>query len=83
MFVVSGGPLSLSQNEVEDDIKREVAFYDMAIRGVEQGEKYSEKCKIPFRRPDDFFAEMVKSDEQMGKIKDRLIFENKKMEVSR
>merc|ERR1712157_366761 len=36
---------------------------------------------IPFARPDDFFAEMVKTDEQMASVKDRLIFENKKIEA--
>jgi rRNA-processing protein EBP2 len=30
---------------------------------------------IPFSRPGDFFAEMVKSDEHMGKIKEKLFEE--------
>jgi len=80
-FTVGGGALNLSEADAEDDIKREVAFYELALRGVTKGEKSCAKFGIPFRRPEDFFAEMVKSDEQMGKIKDRLIFEKKKMEA--
>lgn len=36
---------------------------------------------MPFTRPTDYFAEMVKSDAHMAKIKDRLIFESKKIQA--
>jgi len=35
--------------------------------------------KIPFKRPSDYFAEMVKSDEQMRKIKSDLLEEKKRL----
>jgi len=66
---------------VHDDLKREVAFYNMALEAVHDGRKQCEDCNIPFSRPEDFFAEMVKTDDHMAMVKDRLIFEGKKMEA--
>jgi rRNA-processing protein EBP2 len=45
--------------------------------------------KVPISRPDDFFAEMVKTDDHMAKVKGRLLkqqhkiqkFEEKKSKV--
>jgi rRNA-processing protein EBP2 len=34
---------------------------------------------VPHRRPDDFFAEMLKSDAHMARVKDKLLFEQKKI----
>lgn len=34
-----------------------------------------EAADKPWLRPPDYYAEMVKSDEQMAKIKDRLMYE--------
>lgn len=67
--------------DVHDDLKREVAFYKMALEGVNEARKQCKQNNIPFSRPDDFFAEMLKTDDHMAKVKDRLIYENKKMEA--
>lgn len=58
------GPNNLDGNplDIHDDLKREVAFYDLALEAVHEARKRCEDVKIPFTRPDDFFAEMVKSD---------------------
>ncbi|GMI00864.1 hypothetical protein TrVE_jg7276 [Triparma verrucosa] len=64
---------------VNDDLKREVAFYNVALSAVRSGKKRFKSTNMPFTRPTDYFAEMVKSDAHMAKIKDRLIFESKKM----
>lgn len=78
--VVSKATLGFnSQEEVHDDLKREVVFYDCAIEAVNLAKQKFQKQKIPFHRPDDFFCEMVKSDDHMNKIKDRLVFESKKI----
>jgi rRNA-processing protein EBP2 len=34
---------------------------------------------IPFRRPDDYFAEMIKDDKHMGKVKNVLLKEKRLM----
>lgn len=48
--------------DIHDDLKREVAFYDNALEAVTLAREQCEKVGIPFTRPNDFFAEMVKSD---------------------
>jgi rRNA-processing protein EBP2 len=47
---------------VHDDLKREVAFYDMALEAVQEARNKCNEASIPFSRPDDFLAEMVKTD---------------------
>lgn len=48
--------------DVHDDLKREVAFYNTAMEAVIEARAECERIGLPFRRPDDFFAEMVKTD---------------------
>ena len=48
--------------DVHDDLKREVAFYDTALEAVHLARGECERVGIPFTRPDDFFAEMMKTD---------------------
>ena len=52
-----GNPL-----DIHDDLKREVAFYDLALEAVIIAKRNCKDADIPFSRPEDFFAEMVKSD---------------------
>jgi rRNA-processing protein EBP2 len=42
--------------DVHDDLKREVAFYDIAMEAVEEARTKCKENGIPFSRPDDFFA---------------------------
>ncbi len=48
--------------QVHDDLKREVAFYNVALQSVYAARTECGKLNIPFSRPEDFFAEMVKND---------------------
>ena len=48
--------------DIHDDLKREVTFYDMALEAVTEARSRCKHAGIPFSRPDDFFAEMVKTD---------------------
>ena len=48
--------------DIHDDLKREVAFYDSALEAVNIARSRCKKAGIPFSRPEDFFAEMVKTD---------------------
>jgi rRNA-processing protein EBP2 len=59
--------------DVEDDLNRELAFYKQCLSGVKDARKKLKKEGVSFSRPADYFAEMVKSDEHMGKIKQKLI----------
>lgn len=58
--------------DIDDDLKRELAFYAQSLSAVKSARKLLEKEGVPFTRPTDYFAEMVKSDEHMGKVKDKL-----------
>ncbi len=64
---------------VHDDIKREIAFYNMTRENVMKGMQILVQAKIPISRPDDFFAEMLKTDEHMGKVKSRLLQQQQKV----
>ena len=48
--------------DIHDDLKREVAFYDTALEAVNIARGECKKVRIPFTRPEDFFAEMIKTD---------------------
>jgi rRNA-processing protein EBP2 len=60
-FGENGDPES-NPLDVHDDLKREVAFYNVALEAVNLARKECQKAKVQFSRPEDFFAEMVKTD---------------------
>ena len=66
--------------DVNDDLTRELAFYKQCLYAANDGRALLKKEGVPFSRPNDYFAEMVKSDEHMGKIKQKMVDEaaNKK-----
>jgi rRNA-processing protein EBP2 len=58
--------------DIDDDLARELAFYSQSLTAVKEARTKLTKEGTPFTRPTDYFAEMVKSDEHMGKVKDKL-----------
>ncbi|KAL4940904.1 hypothetical protein BDV06DRAFT_230059 [Aspergillus oleicola] len=58
--------------DANDDLNRELAFYKTAQSGALLARKLLKKEGVNFTRPGDYFAEMVKTDEHMGKIKKKL-----------
>jgi rRNA-processing protein EBP2 len=60
-FGENGDPES-NPLDVHDDLKREVAFYNTALEAVNLARKECQQAKVQFSRPEDFFAEMVKTD---------------------
>ncbi|OJI96038.1 hypothetical protein ASPVEDRAFT_48313 [Aspergillus versicolor CBS 583.65] len=58
--------------DANDDLNRELAFYKTAQSAALLARKLLKKEGVPFTRPRDYFAEMVKTDEHMGKIKKKL-----------
>ncbi|KAI5304376.1 rRNA-processing protein and EBNA1-binding protein ebp2 [Ascosphaera pollenicola] len=63
---------SLEVPDVNDDLQRELAFYTVCQTAAKEARSLLLKEGIPFSRPTDYFAEMVKSDEHMGKIKKKI-----------
>ncbi len=59
----------------DDDIKRELIFYNIAKETAIEGLKNLKKFGEKINRPDDYFVEMLKSDEQMIKVKKQIINE--------
>ncbi|ESR35003.1 hypothetical protein CICLE_v10006627mg, partial [Citrus x clementina] len=65
---------------VNDDLKREASFYTQALEGTRQAFEKLQSMGLPFLRPADYYAEMVKSDAHMEKVKCRLLSELKEIE---
>jgi len=64
-----------------DDLAREMAFYNQSMQAVAAGRTQLRQLGVPLRRPDDYFAENLKSDVHMARIKDKLLLETKKMDA--
>ena len=80
LILTSLPPTSASIPDPNDDLTRELEFYRVCRTAATDARSLLKKEKIPFTRPSDYFAEMVKSDEHMGKVKKKLYDEaaNKK-----
>lgn len=65
---------------MNDDLNRELAFYKQSLDAVTEARILLKREGVPFSRPTDYFAEMVKTDEHMGQIKHKITEEaaNKK-----
>lgn len=66
----------------DDDFQREMFFYRQAQATVLDALPLLNKHGIATKRPDDYFAEMAKSDQQMQKIRKKLISKQLIMEKS-
>mmetsp|Transcript_4782 Transcript_4782/g.5466 ORF Transcript_4782/g.5466 Transcript_4782/m.5466 type:complete len:250 (+) Transcript_4782:135-884(+) len=70
----------LNIDDIEDDLKREVEFYNQALNAVKMSRIKLDKLGVSHMRPFDYLAEMVKSDKHMGRVKQNLLFQKQKME---
>lgn len=68
--LTTADPVSIP--DIHDDLKRELSFYAQALDAANKARKLLHAEGVPFSRPTDYFAEMVKSEEHMGKIKDKM-----------
>ena len=69
--VTSEQPTSIK--DVNDDLDRELQFYAQSLAAVKEARKRLKTEGVPFARPVDYFAEMVKSEEHMGRVRQRLV----------
>lgn len=69
--ITTDEPVSI--DDIDDDLNRELAFYKQCLTSAQQGRSLLKKEGLPFSRPADYFAEMVKSDEHMGRVKQKLV----------
>ena len=63
---------AITISDINDDLTRELAFYSQCLTAATTARTLLQKEGIPFTRPTDYFAEMVKNDEHMGKIKAKM-----------
>lgn len=68
--LVSQEPIDVP--DPNDDLNRELAFYKVCQAAAVSARALLKKEGVPFTRPGDYFAEMVKNDEHMDKIKKKL-----------
>lgn len=61
-----------AHDPVLNDFKREILFYRQAQTAVKDGIIKLKEHGVSTKRPDDYFAEMAKSDEHMQKIRKHL-----------
>ncbi|KAL3617643.1 rRNA-processing protein and EBNA1-binding protein ebp2 [Castilleja foliolosa] len=66
--------------DVNDDLNRELAFFTQALDGARHALGKFQSMGLPFLRPSDYYAEMVKSNTHMEKVKGRLLAEKKRTE---
>ncbi|KAI3735189.1 hypothetical protein L6452_14679 [Arctium lappa] len=66
--------------DVNDDLNRELAFYTQALEGTRQTFVKFQTMGLPFLRPSDYYAEMVKTDSHVEKIKGKLLIEKRRIE---
>ena len=67
---------------VDDDLERELAFYNQALAAAKSAISKFEEAGVPWRRPVDYYAEMVKSDDHMTKVKEQLLYEQQVIETA-
>ncbi|RYP12617.1 hypothetical protein DL767_011152 [Monosporascus sp. MG133] len=73
--VTSEAPTADGIEDVQDDLARELAFYAQSLDAAKRGRALLKAEGVPFSRPTDYFAEMVKDDGHMEKVKAKLIEE--------
>lgn len=71
--ITTAEPVAIA--DVSDDLSRELAFYAQSLSAANEARKLLKSEGVAFTRPTDYFAEMVKADEHMAKIKAKLIDE--------
>lgn len=65
-------PAATTISDPNDDLTRELEFYRIAREASITARALLKSEKVPFTRPTDYFAEMVKSDEHMGRVKKKM-----------
>ncbi|KAG9471586.1 hypothetical protein GDO78_014120, partial [Eleutherodactylus coqui] len=71
-----------AEGDAEDDFKREMCFYHQGQAAVLFALPRLQKLKVSTKRPDDYFAEMAKTDQHMQKVRKKLQTKQISMEKS-
>jgi len=69
----AGADFKSEGDTVHNDFKRELTFYRQAQATVLEVIPRLKSMGIPTKRPDDYFAQMAKTDDHMNKIREKLV----------
>ncbi|KAJ4306350.1 rRNA-processing protein EBP2 [Collariella sp. IMI 366227] len=73
--IVSSKNTEESIPSIDDDLQRELAFMNQSLEAARQARVLLRKEGVPFTRPTDYFAETLRTDETMQKVKAKLVEE--------
>jgi rRNA-processing protein EBP2 len=80
MTVVNDSIVALPENAaVHNDLKRELCFYNLTLQDTKNAIEMLMQSNVKIGRPDDFFAEMMKTDVHMRKIKSKVLKQEEKI----
>ena len=80
MTLMHDKPVQLPEGaQVHDDLKRELVFYNLTLDNAKKGVEFLLQSKTKIGRPEDFFADMFKTDIQMKRIKNKLVSQQARM----
>ncbi|ROV91476.1 hypothetical protein VSDG_07153 [Cytospora chrysosperma] len=71
--VVSSEPTASKIEDISDDLNRELQLYAQSLEAAKRARAALRAEGAPFARPKDYFAEMVKDDGHMQKVKEKLV----------
>lgn len=71
--VASSEPTEPKIEDISDDLNRELQLYAQSLEGAKRARALLRAEGAPFSRPKDYFAEMVKDDGHMQKVKEKLV----------
>jgi rRNA-processing protein EBP2 len=66
--------------DVHDDLQREATFYAHTLEGVKASFERLDALGMKYQRPDDYYAEMIKTDHHMEKVKTKLLGEKERID---
>jgi len=67
--------------KAKDGVKLEAAFMELAMDAVKESYRRLRVMKVPASRPTDFYAEMMRTDSQMFKVRARASEEQRRIQV--
>ena len=68
--------------DAQNDLDRELSFYRQSLAAAIRGRELVLAAKVSFSRPNDYFAEMVKTDEHIERVRQRLLDESASIKAS-
>jgi len=71
-----------SENSIQDDFRREMMFYCQAQVAAKQALAKLRELDVQTERPEDYFAEMAKTDSHMQKVRSKLLDKKQSMDKS-